>query len=87
MTLYKKADAIFFLMKRLGFDPIKDIREQYELEQALDCAHDAAIEKVLAYFDHEGISYGEFAEVFEKENAELARKALKVNQESEKVRS
>ena len=29
---YSQADAIFFLMKRLGFDPIKDVRIQYDLD-------------------------------------------------------
>lgn len=42
---YKRADAIFLLMKRLGFDPVADIRVVEDLENVLDREHDAAIEK------------------------------------------
>ena len=42
---YCQADVVFFLMKRLGFDPIKDVRQQYELEQALDRAYDDGLLK------------------------------------------
>lgn len=44
-SLYNQPDAVFFLMRRLGFNPITDVREQYELEQALNRAYDDGLLK------------------------------------------
>lgn len=60
---YKRADALFFLMKRLGFDPVRDIRIIHDLEEICDAEYNSAIDRAYQqiYPNNERSDWTEYA--------------------------
>lgn len=58
---FKQSDSIYMLVKKIGLDPIKDVRSIYEIEQVIKSSHNAAIEDAAnvaaAYMEKRGV-YG-----------------------------